>query len=234
MTAPTCTQNGYTKHTCSGCKDSYTDNETVKTGHIIKYGVCEKCNMRFSNPFYDVNGTDWFYSAVMWAYYNTPQVTNGKDESHFAPKASCTRAQVVTFLWRAAGRPEPSGSVKQFSDVPKNNSYAYCYDAILWAVENGITKGTDATHFSPNATVTRAQFVTFLWRYAGEPAPKNMSCSFNDVNANAFYYKAVLWAVENGVTTGKTATQFAPGTTCTRCEVAAFMFRAFSKGITAK
>lgn len=234
VTAPTCTQNGYTKHTCSGCKDSYTDNETVKTGHIIKYGVCEKCNMRFSNPFYDVNGTDWFYSAVMWAYYNTPQVTNGKDESHFAPKASCTRAQVVTFLWRAAGRPEPSGSVKQFSDVPKTNSYAYCYDAILWAVENGITKGTDATHFSPNATVTRAQFVTFLWRYAGEPAPKNMSCGFNDVNANAFYYKAVLWAVENGVTTGKTATQFAPGTTCTRCEVAAFMFRAFSKGITAK
>lgn len=232
--APTCTQNGYTKHTCSGCKDSYTDNETVKTGHIIKYGVCEKCNMRFSNPFYDVNGTDWFYSAVMWAYYNTPQVTNGKDESHFAPKASCTRAQVVTFLWRAAGRPEPSGSVKQFSDVPKTNSYAYCYDAILWAVENGITKGTDATHFSPNATVTRAQFVTFLWRYAGEPAPKNMSCGFNDVDANAFYYKAVLWAVENGVTTGKTATQFAPGTTCTRCEVAAFMFRAFSKGITAK
>jgi hypothetical protein len=234
VTAPTCTQNGYTKHTCSSCKDSYTDNETVKTGHIIKYGVCEKCNMRFSNPFYDVNGTDWFYSAVMWAYYNTPQVTNGKDESHFAPKASCTRAQVVTFLWRAAGRPEPSGSVKQFSDVPKNNSYAYCYDAILWAVENGITKGTDATHFSPNATVTRAQFVTFLWRYAGEPAPKNMSCGFNDVDANAFYYKAVLWAVENGVTTGKTATQFAPGATCTRCEVAAFMFRAFSKGITAK
>ena len=234
VTAPTCTQNGYTKHTCSSCKDSYTDNETVKTGHIIKYGVCEKCNMRFSNPFYDVNGTDWFYSAVMWAYYNTPQVTNGKDESHFAPKASCTRAQVVTFLWRAAGRPEPSGSVKQFSDVPKTNSYAYCYDAILWAVENGITKGTDATHFSPNATVTRAQFVTFLWRYAGEPAPKNMSCGFNDVDANAFYYKAVLWAVENGVTTGKTATQFAPGATCTRCEVAAFMFRAFSKGITAK
>lgn len=234
VTAPTCTQNGYTKHTCSSCKDSYTDNETVKTGHIIKYGVCEKCNMRFSNPFYDVNGTDWFYSAVMWAYYNTPQVTNGIDESHFAPKASCTRAQVVTFLWRAAGRPEPSGSVQQFSDVPKTNSYAYCYDAILWAVENGITKGTDATHFSPNATVTRAQFVTFLWRYAGEPAPKNMSCGFNDVDANAFYYKAVLWAVENGVTTGKTATQFAPGATCTRCEVAAFMFRAFSKGITAK
>ena len=232
VTAPTCTQNGYTKHTCSSCKDSYTDNETVKTGHIIKYGVCEKCHMRFSNPFYDVNGTDWFYSAVMWAYYNTPQVTNGKDESHFAPKASCTRAQVVTFLWRAAGRPAPSGSVQQFSDVPKTNSYAYCYDAILWAVENGITKGTDATHFSPNATVTRAQFVTFLWRYAGEPAPKNMSCGFNDVDANAFYYKAVLWAVENGVTTGKTATQFAPGATCTRCEVAAFMFRAFSKGIT--
>ena len=231
VTAPTCTKGGYTKHTCSTCKDTYTDNETTKTGHIIKFGVCESCKGKFANPFYDVSGNDWFYSAVMWGYYNDPQVAAGMDANHFKPKAPCTRAQVVTFLWRAAGRPEPTSSTMKFVDVPYNNTYAPYYKAILWAVENGVTAGTDATHFSPNATVTRAQFVTFLWRYAGEPSPSNLSTSFADVNANSYYYRAVLWAAENGITAGKSATQFAPGAACTRCEVVSFMFRAFSKGI---
>lgn len=231
VTAPTCTKDGYTKHTCSACKDTYTDNETTKTGHIIKFGVCESCKGKFANPFYDVSGNDWFYSAVMWGYYNDPQVAAGMDANHFKPKAPCTRAQVVTFLWRAAGRPEPTSSTMKFVDVPYNNTYAPYYKAILWAVENGVTAGTDATHFSPNATVTRAQFVTFLWRYAGEPSPSNLSTSFADVNANSYYYRAVLWAAENGITAGKSATQFAPGAACTRCEVVSFMFRAFSKGI---
>lgn len=106
VTAPTCTKDGYTTHTCSACKDSYKDSETKKTGHIIEYGVCKICKGRFSNPFYDVNGSDWFYSAVMWAFYNNPIVTTGVDTTHFAPSAPCTRAQVVTFLWRAAGRPD--------------------------------------------------------------------------------------------------------------------------------
>lgn len=232
VTAPTCTKDGYTTHTCSACKDSYKDSETKKTGHIIEYGVCKICKGRFSNPFYDVNGSDWFYSAVMWAFYNNPIVTTGVDATHFAPSDPCTRAQVVTFLWRAAGRPEPAGSGKTFSDVPNTNQYAPYYKAIQWAVENGITKGTgNGSTFSPNATVTRAEFVTFLWRYAGEPAPKNLSTSFNDVDANQFYYKAVLWAAENSVTTGVDATHFAPGAFCKRSEVVMFLFRAFSKGV---
>lgn len=232
VTAPTCTKDGYTTHTCSACKDSYKDSETKKTGHIIEYGVCKICKGRFSNPFYDVNGSDWFYSAVMWAFYNNPIVTTGVDTTHFAPSAPCTRAQVVTFLWRAAGRPEPAGSGKTFSDVPNANQYAPYYKAIQWAVENGITKGTgNGSTFSPNATVTRAEFVTFLWRYAGEPAPKNLSTNFNDVDANQFYYKAVLWAAENSVTTGVDTTHFAPGAFCKRSEVVMFLFRAFSKGV---
>lgn len=232
VTAPTCTKDGYTTHTCSACKDSYKDSETKKTGHIIEYGVCKICKGRFSNPFYDVNGSDWFYSAVMWAFYNNPIVTTGVDTTHFAPSAPCTRAQVVTFLWRAAGRPEPAGNGKTFSDVPNTNQYAPYYKAIQWAVENGITKGTgNGSTFSPNATVTRAEFVTFLWRYAGEPAPKNLSTSFNDVDANQFYYKAVLWAAENSVTTGVDTTHFAPGAFCKRSEVVMFLFRAFSKGV---
>ncbi len=232
VTAPTCTKGGYTTHTCATCGDSYTDSETVKTGHIISYGVCESCKARFPNPFYDISGNDWFYSAVMWAYYNQPQVTSGVDASHFKPKAPCTRAQVVTFLWRAAGRPEPASSTMKFADVPYNNTYAPYYKAIIWATEQGITTGTgDGSTFSPNATVTRAQFVTFLWRYSGEPSPSNMSTSFYDVSANSPYYKAILWAAENNITKGKTATQFAPDAACTRCEVVSLMFRAFSTGV---
>ncbi len=233
VTAPTCTKGGYTTHTCSACKDSYKDSETSKTGHIIEYGVCKLCKGRFSNPFYDVNGSDWYYSAVMWAYYNSPLITTGTDETHFSPAEQCTRAQVVTFLWRAAGRPEPTGSGKLFSDVPNTNQFAPYYKAIQWAVEQGITKGTgNGSTFSPNDPVTRAQFVTFLWRYAGEPSPKNLSSNFNDIDANQFYYKAVLWAAENGITEGYgSPSLFAPGATCKRSEVVTFLFRAFSKGI---
>ncbi len=233
VTAPTCTKGGYTTHTCSACKDSYKDNETSKTGHIIEYGVCKLCKGRFSNPFYDVNGSDWYYSAVMWAYYNIPLITTGTDETHFSPAEQCTRAQVVTFLWRAAGRPEPTGSGKLFSDVPNTNQFAPYYKAIQWAVEQGITKGTgNGSTFSPNDPVTRAQFVTFLWRYAGEPSPKNLSSNFNDIDANQFYYRAVLWAAENGITEGYgSPSLFAPGATCKRSEVVTFLFRAFSKGV---
>ena len=233
VTAPTCTKGGYTTHTCSACKDSYKDSETSKTGHIIEYGVCKLCKGRFSNPFYDVNGSDWYYSAVMWAYYNSPLITTGTDETHFSPAEQCTRAQVVTFLWRAAGRPEPTGSGKLFSDVPNTKQFAPSYKAIQWAVEQGITKGTgNGSTFSPNDPVTRAQFVTFLWRYAGEPSPKNLSSNFNDIDANQFYYKAVLWAAENGITEGYgSPSLFAPGATCKRSEVVTFLFRAFSKGV---
>ena len=107
------------------------------------------------------------------------------------------------------------------------------YSALQWAGEQGITKGTgNGSTFSPNDPVTRAQFVTFLWRYAGEPSPKNLSSNFNDIDANQFYYKAVLWAAENGITEGYgSPSLFAPGATCKRSEVVTFLFRAFSKGI---
>ena len=232
VTAPTCTKDGYTTYTCATCKDSYKDNTTVKTGHIIEYGRCQSCKGRFQNPFYDVEGTDWYYSPIMWAYYSSPQVTTGTGGAYFSPKASCTRAQVVTFLWRAAGRPEPGSGGRTFADVPNNDRYAYCYKAVRWAAEKGITTGTgDGSVFSPDKTVTRAEFVTFLWRYAGSPSPKNLSSSFTDIDSGQFYYKAVVWAAENGVTTGASASSFAPAASCTRAEVVTFLFRAFSKGV---
>lgn len=230
VTAPTCQRGGYTTHTCSGCGASYKDSYTNKTGHIIKQGYCTGCGEKYPNPFYDVSGRSYYYSPVMWAYYNIPQVTNGMDDNHFMPDLECTRAQVVTFLWRAAGKPEPTNMISPFTDVPTKNSGAFYYKAVMWAVENGITNGMTATTFAPEYTVTRAQFVTFLWRCLGSPMPSNMHSKFTDLNSNAFYYKAVLWAAENGVTDGMTATTFAPEAPCTRGQVVTFLFRAFSKG----
>ncbi len=163
---------------------------------------------------------NWAHDAIDWAVYYG--VTAGTSANTFSPNQGCTRAQVVTFLWRAAGQPEPSGSDNPFKDVPSD---AYYYKAVLWAVEHNVTAGTSATTFSPNSTCTRAQIVTFLWRYAGEPAPKTANNPFKDVSADAYYYKAVLWASETGVTTGTSATTFSPSSTCTRAQVVAFLYR---------
>ena len=203
-----------------GAVTSYTF-QNVTANHTIE-AVFAKAEEKPTNPFVDVAESAYYYDPVLWAVANG--ITKGTDTTHFSPNAGCTRGQVVTFLWRAAGRPAPSGSVQQFSDVPKTNSYAYCYDAILWAVENGITKGTDATHFSPNATVTRAQFVTFLWRYEDQPEVA-ASNPFGDVPAGAYYEKAVLWAATTGVTSGTSATTFSPAATCTRAQVVTFLYR---------
>lgn len=171
------------------------------------------------SPFVDVqNPNSYCYDAVLWAVENG--VTNGIDETHFAPDRSCTRAQIVTFLWRAAGSPEPSSHKNPFTDV-KDGPY---YKAILWAVENGITKGTTATTFAPNAACTRGQIVTFIYRAAGEPEIQNSNNPFQDVKGGA-YYHAILWAVENGITKGTTATTFAPSATCTRGQGVTFLYR---------
>ena len=140
----------------------------------------------------------------------------------FSPNRVCTRAQVVTFLWRAAGQPEPKSTACAFTDVKKN---AFYYKAMLWAVENGITAGTSGTTFSPNKTATRGQVVTFLHRFAGEPEPELTDCSFTDVKTTAFYYKAMLWAVEQGITNGTSDTTFGPGRDCTRGHVVTFLCR---------
>ena len=161
---------------------------------------------------------DWAHDAIDWAVVTG--ITNGTGATTFSPNQGCTRGQVVTFLWRAAGSPEPSKTDNPFKDVKEG---AFYYKAVLWAVENGITNGTGATTFSPNETCTRAQIVTFLWRYKGSPEPKNNVSPFTDVTGG--YYKAVLWAVENKVTNGTSADKFDPSDTCTRAQIVTFLYR---------
>ena len=148
-------------------------------------------------------------------------ITSGTTATTFSPDAACTRAQIVTFLWRAAGSPAPKSSVNPFTDVKAD---AYYYDAVLWAVENGITAGTTATTFSPDATCTRAHIVTFLWRAQESPAAKGVN-PFTDVAADAYYADAVLWAVENGITSGTSDCTFSPDADCTRAQIVTFLYR---------
>ena len=171
------------------------------------------------NPFTDVSSSAYYYDAVLWAVENG--VTSGTTTTTFSPNLACTRAQAVTFLWRAAGSPAPKSVNNPFTDV---SSSAYYYDAVLWAVENGITAGTTATTFSPDQTCTRAQIVTFLWRAAGTDVTG--SNPFSDVPTGAYYYDAVLWAVENEVTAGTSATTFSPSANCTRAQIVTFLYRA--------
>lgn len=168
--------------------------------------------------FRDVKQSDYYYDAVRWAVEKG--ITEGTSIDTFSPHASCTRAQTVTFLWRAAGSPEPTDTVNPFSDLSPN---AYYYKAVLWAVENGITQGTSTDTFSPDATVTRGQTVTFLHRAAGSPAAGNDS--FNDVSANAYYAKAVAWANENGITSGTGNGKFSPNADCTRGQIVTLLYR---------
>ena len=150
------------------------------------------------------------------------KITRGTSEKLFSPDEGCTRGQVVTFLWRAAGEPEPTKAENPFQDVKGTD---YFYKAVLWAVDKGITKGTSADKFSPDATCTRGQIVTFLYRAEGTPEIAKKSKPFHDVDEGQYYADAVAWAVENGVTTGKSAETFAPEATCTRGEIVTFLFR---------
>ena len=172
------------------------------------------------NPFTDIRESAYYHDPVLWAVANN--VTNGTSASTFSPDEGCTRAQVVTFLWRAAGKPDPASSENPFSDVKEG---AYYYNAVLWAVEKGITNGTSDKSFSPDETCTRAQIVTFLWRYEEQPAPAGTNNPFADVKPNAYFGSAVLWAVETGITNGTSATTFDPEDTCTRAQVVTFLYR---------
>ena len=162
----------------------------------------------------------YYYAPVYWAVEEG--ITTGTSEEHFSPDAGCTRAQVVTFLWRAAGKPKPTRTENPFDDVKEGQYY---YDAVLWAVEQGITTGTTATTFRPDQTCTRGQIVTFLWRYNDTP-PIGDENPFEDVPYGEYYYDAVLWAVDKGITTGTTPTTFRPNATCTRAQIVTFLFRA--------
>ena len=152
-------------------------------------------------------------------------ITAGTSEGIFEPEASCTRGQVVTFLWRAKGQPEPNTTVCPFTDV---HTWDYFYKAVLWAYENGITAGVSATEFGPETTVDRGQVVTFMWRDAGMPGA-SVSNPFVDVANGIYYHDAVLWAYQNGVTSGINATEFGPANPCTRGQVVTFLYRAIGK-----
>jgi len=171
-------------------------------------------------PFTDVADDAYYADAVVWAV--SKSITSGATATTFAPNASCTRGQMVTFLWRANGSPEPKSTATSFTDV---KSGAYYEKAVAWAVENNVTTGTSSTTFSPNATVTRAQAVTFQWRAAGAPASEGTN-AFTDVSASAFYAPAVQWAVNAGVTTGTSATTFSPNSSCLRAQIVSFLYRA--------
>ncbi len=172
--------------------------------------------------FADVKSGSYCYDAVQWAV--AKGITLGMSDGSFAPNAPCTRGQIVTFLWRAMGCPAPKSTVNPFTDV---KSGSYCYEAVLWAVEQGITKGTTAATFSPNAPCTRGQAVTFLCRAVGTEGTGDTG--FADVGANSFCAGSVKWAVENGVTKGTTATTFSPNETCTRGQIVTFLYRAMGK-----
>ena len=174
--------------------------------------------------FADVKPADYFYNPVKWAV--NKNITKGTSATTFSPYKTCTRAEIVTFLWRDAGSPMPTTSRHPFTDVSYSMGSDF-YNAILWANQNGITAGTTATTFSPNKTCTRAEIVTFLWRYAKKPVGYGSNNPFTDVNKtdHAPYYDAILWAVSKGITTGSTTTTFSPNGTCTRGEAVTFLYR---------
>lgn len=172
------------------------------------------------NPFVDVSGRDYYYDAVLWAAEHG--VTGGTSATTFGPNIGVTRAQMMTFLWRAYGSPKMTGS-NPFSDVSAGDYY---YDAVLWAVANGVTSGTSTAAFSPDAPVTRAQAVTFLWRAAGSPAVSGRS--FDDVAGNAYYADAVTWAVANGITSGTGQDTFSPEVVVSRSQAVTFLWRAMA------
>ncbi len=190
---------------------------TMPAGKITVKAVFMDDNTML-NFFTDVHAEDYYYDAVLWAAKQG--VTGGTSDTLFAPNASCTRAQAVTFLWRAAGSPEPK-TLSSFADVPADAYYA---KAVAWAVENGVAKGVSETVFAPNATCTRAQIVTFLWRAQQSPKSGGEN-SFADVSAAAYYYNAVLWAVENDVAKGVSETAFAPNDNCTRAQIVTMIYR---------
>ena len=180
------------------------------------------------NPFVDVPEGKYYYNAVLWAYYHQPyQVTGGTDATHFSPNKTCTREQVVSFLYAAYDKPEHHMTTNPFTDVKAGKYY---YNAVMWAVENKITGGATETTFGIGKPCTREQVVTFLWKAAGAPAPKSTANPFTDVKAGKYYYNAVLWAVENGITGGATETTFGVGKPCTRAQVVTFLYKAVGEG----
>ena len=223
---PTCTETGLTEgKKCSVCGEILVAQEEIPAlGHDWHGTGCSRCDATRENPFTDVPEDSFYIDPVLWAVEKG--ITNGATETTFNPNGNCMRAHVVTFLWRAAGSPEPTSTNNPFVDVKETDFY---YKAVLWAVENEITNGLDATHFGPTVDCNRAQVVTFLWRAMNKPAPTEANHPFTDVVEGQFYYDAMLWAVENGITNGLTETTFGPNALCNRAQVVTFLYRTYVK-----
>ena len=192
------------------------DSYTRSTGNYV-------LKLNTPNPFADVPYESFYLDPVLWALENG--VTSGSSETTFSPGDKCLRAHVVTFLWNAEKAPEPTAYTKSFSDVPAG---AWYYKPVHWAVEHGITSGVSDTKFGAGDVCSRYQVVFFLWKAAGSPEPKTTVNPFTDVNPGHFFYKAVLWAVENGITSGTSATTFGPTAPCNRAQVVTFLYAAYN------
>ena len=173
-----------------------------------------------SSPFVDVNETHYFYESVLWAVEKG--ITSGISATEFGPALTCSRAEVVTFLWRYAGSPAPKSTRNPFKDVGVGLWYS---NAVLWAVEQGITAGVSTTEFAPGQPCNRAQVVTFLWRFMQQPEPTRADKIFTDVESGSWYEKPVLWAQERGITAGTSANTFSPAAVCQRAQVVTFLYR---------
>lgn len=177
-----------------------------------------------ANPFKDVNTSDAYYEAVMWALKNN--IAEGAEPNRFEPHSGCTRGEAVTFLWRAMGSPAVITEKSPFIDV---NDGDYCCKAVLWAVENKIGNPISERIFAANASCARGQFVTFLHRAQGSPMAVNRECSFVDVHETDFFYEPVLWAVEQGILGGVSDGIFGPYTICNRAQVVSYLHGFFGK-----
>ena len=197
-------------------------NDTWTEEVMQQYGGNVTWNAYDPDLFLDVRVNSYCYTPIGWAVEKG--ITYGMTDTEFSPDLSCKRSQVVTFLWRAAGSPEPETTEHSFVDVKKGSFYE---KAVLWAVENGITVGTDDAHFGPDLPCTRAQVVTFLWRAAGKPAASG-EIPFEDVPAGKWYADPIRWAVQNGITYGMTDTEFGTDGTCTRGQVVTFLYRVYN------
>ena len=204
-----------------GAVKSYTFKNVTKD-HTIEAIFMKSNGNPQTGVFVDVAEGSYYEEAIDWAVEKG--ITNGVSSNMFAPNDPCTRAQIVTFLWRAAGSPAPK-SMSSFTDVPADAFYA---KAVAWAVENGITSGTGESKFSPNATCTRAQAVTFLYRASGSPAVSGKA-EFSDVSTTAFYADAVAWAAKKGITTGIGGGLFGSDNDCTRGQIVTFLWRAMAE-----
>ena len=239
---PSCTARGYTQHYCPGCGDRFRTDYISALGHQYNYGViiqeptrtamghmrytCIRCRDTYedpfpalTNPFEDVSWDVYYTTPVLWAA--SVGITQGIDATHFAPGQPCTRAQVVTFLWRRAGKPTPQSRENPFVDVPAGS---YFEQAVLWAWQSGVTTGTDSAHFSPDLICNRAQVVTFLYRFRGCPEPF-LTAAFADVPEGSFFHQAVLWAAQNEITLGMENGLFCPTQVCNRAQIVTFLYR---------